>query len=223
MRDVAIPQSAADSMHTMATTSNVDVSTALGPQRNDDEHSSHANAGRGVTNIYLVAWQPNAGGSTVQSSWEDEIVGVNWGGSQRTIRFNKTWTSGFGLAATARCPISRQGHYALCASDYQVYNLDKGFGDGNNQDTCDHRHTPGVRGKNGCRIDISCVMEQALPNRRDRTDIHNRARLMFYSREQLAQGPPHLDPSTRKRAILKMTVANPGLLIRWRASSPCPM
>jgi hypothetical protein len=34
-----------------------------------------------------------------------------------------------------------------------MYNLDRGFGNGLNQDTCDHLLTAGLTGTNGCRID----------------------------------------------------------------------
>jgi hypothetical protein len=152
MRDLAIPESSATNMRSMVAHPDMDVSSAIG-QWQDDQHVSHANAEPGVKNMYLVAWQPNSGGSTVKSVWDDEIVGVNWDGSQRTIRFNKSWTSGYTFQSTARCPISRQGNYALCASDYQMYNLNKGFGNGMNQDSCDHRLSP-TRGTNSCRIDV---------------------------------------------------------------------
>lgn len=152
MRDLAIPESFTTNMRSMVATKDMDVSCAIGQWR-DDEHASHANAEPGVKNIYLVGFQPNTGGSSVQTVWDDEIVGVNWDGSQRTIRFNKTWTSGYQFESTARCPISRHGNYALCSSDYQMYNLDKGFGNGNNQDTCNHT-LPGGRRTNGCRIDV---------------------------------------------------------------------
>ena len=128
---------------------------AAAGQWGNDEHLSHANAEPGQRLIYLAAWQPGTGGSSVNQVWEDEIVGVNWDGSQRTIRFNKNWASGYGgFAGCARCPISRQGNYALCSTDYQMYNLDKGFGNGLNQDTCDHTVDAGHRGTNGCRTDV---------------------------------------------------------------------
>jgi hypothetical protein len=151
MRDLAIPEPFMTDLSSALGTPDMDVSSVLG-QWGNDEHVSHANAEPGVKNIYLVGYQPN-GGSVVKKVWEDEIVGVNWDGSQRTIRFNKTWTSGYHFASTARCPISRKGNYALCASDYQMYNLDKGFGNGLNQDTCDHNLNQ-KRGSNGCRIDV---------------------------------------------------------------------
>jgi len=50
--------------------------------------------------------------------------------------------------------ISRQGHYALCGSDYQLYNLDRGFGNGLNQDTCDHTLPPVIQGTKSCRTDV---------------------------------------------------------------------
>jgi Putative Ig domain len=123
-------------------------------QWGNDVHLSHANATQGEKLIYLAAWQPGQGGSTVNQIWEDEITGINWDGSLRTIRFNKSWTSGYGFNSTARCSISRQGNYAICDSDYQMYNLDKGFGNGLNQDTCDHLVSSGVMGTNGCRTDL---------------------------------------------------------------------
>jgi Putative Ig domain len=123
-------------------------------QWGNDVHLSHANATQGQKLIYLAAWQPGQGGSTVNQIWEDEITGINWDGSLRTIRFNKSWTSGYGFNSTARCSISRQGNYAICDSDYQMYNLDKGFGNGLNQDTCDHLVSSGVMGTNGCRTDL---------------------------------------------------------------------
>jgi hypothetical protein len=119
-----------------------------------DEHVSHANAEPGEKNIYLVAWQPGRGGSTVTQVWGDEITGINWDGSKRTVRFNKNWNSGFGFWANARCPISRHGNYAICGSDYQMANLDKGFGNGRNQDSCDHNEKIGISGTNGCRTDL---------------------------------------------------------------------
>jgi hypothetical protein len=133
-----------------------DVSTAaVMGQWGDDQHMSHANAVEGERLIYLAAWQPGSGGSTVSQLWEDEITGVNWNGSLRTIRFNKSWTSGYGgFNTSARCSISRQGNYTICGSDYQMYNLDKGFGNGLNQDTCDHSATAGQTGTNGCRTDV---------------------------------------------------------------------
>ena len=73
----------------------------------------------------------------------------------RTIRFNKNWSSGYGgFNGSARCSISRQGHYAICDSDLQMYNLDKGFGNGFNQDTCDHNLMAAQIRTNGCRTDI---------------------------------------------------------------------
>jgi hypothetical protein len=121
----------------------------------EDEHASHANAEPGVKTIYLVGWQPGFGNSTVSQVWGDEIIGVNWDGSERTIRFNKNWNSGYGgFWGSARCSISRHGNYALCASDYQMYNLDKGFGNGLNQDRCEHTLQAARRGTNGCRTDV---------------------------------------------------------------------
>jgi hypothetical protein len=77
---------------------------------------------------------------------------VNRDGSERTIRFNKNWNSGYGgFWGSARCSISRHGNYALCPSDYQMYNLDKGFGNGLNQDRCEHTLQAARKGTNGCR------------------------------------------------------------------------
>jgi hypothetical protein len=105
--------------------------------------------------IYLAGWEPGKGASSVSQVWEDEILGVNWDGSQRTIRFNKDWASGYGgFNGSVRCSISRQGHYALCDSDFQMYNLDKGFGNGLNQDQCDHKKSAGKRNTTGCRTDV---------------------------------------------------------------------
>jgi hypothetical protein len=119
----------------------------------DDEHASHANAEPAAKNIYLVSWQPG-GAATIESVWDDEITGISWDGSRRTIRFAKNWNSGFSFWATARCQISRQGHFAICGSDYQMYNLDEGFGNGLNQNTCDHTLQAGNVGTNGCRTDV---------------------------------------------------------------------
>ena len=133
---------------------NMDTSPAL-RQWDDDEHVSHANASPESKNIYLVGWQPARGQASIQSVWDDEITGINWDGTQRTIRFNKNWNSGYGgFWSSARCQISRQGHYALCGSDYQMYNLDKGFGNGLNQDACDHTLPASAMGTNGCRTDV---------------------------------------------------------------------
>jgi hypothetical protein len=134
-------------------TEDMNIASVLGDWSND-EHVSHANAEPGEKNIYLVAWQPGHGGSTVTGAWGDEITGVNWDGTQRTVRFNKHWNSGYGFWATARCSISRHGNYAICGSDYQMANLDKGFGNGSNEDTCDHLLKPSIIGTNGCRTDI---------------------------------------------------------------------
>jgi hypothetical protein len=133
---------------------NMDTSAVQG-QWGNDEHLSHANAVQGEKLIYLAGWQPGHGATAVTQVWEDEIVGVNWDGSQRTIRFNKNWNSGYGgFNGSARCSISRQGTYALCGSDYQMYNLDRGFGNGQNRDTCDHNLNSGHKGTNGCRTDV---------------------------------------------------------------------
>ncbi|HET7207544.1 MAG TPA: putative Ig domain-containing protein, partial [Terriglobales bacterium] len=119
-----------------------------------DEHTSHANASPSSRTIYLVAWDRWKQQTTTQV-WDSEITGVNWDGSMRTVRFNKHWNSGYGgFWASSRCPISRQGSYALCGSDYQLNNLDRGFGNGLNQDTCDHTLNAGVRGTNACRTDV---------------------------------------------------------------------
>lgn len=132
----------------------MDSAAALG-EWGTDEHASHANAEPGANNIYLVSWQPGHGNSTISQVWQDEITGVNWDGSERTIRFNKNWNSGYGgFWGSARCAISRQGNYALCGSDYQMYNLDKGFGNGLNQDRCDHTLRSARKGTNGCRTDV---------------------------------------------------------------------
>ncbi len=134
----------------------LDVNTTpVANQWGNDVHMSHANAEQGQKLIYLAGWQPGTGGSSVSQVWKDELVGVNWDGSQRTIRFNKNWASGYGgFSGSTRCSISRQGHYAICDSDLQMYNLDKGFGNGLNQDTCDHTITGAKVGTNGCRSDV---------------------------------------------------------------------
>ena len=135
-------------------TLDVNTSAVLG-QWGNDEHMSHANATAGQKLIYLVSWLPAYGDSSVSQVWEDEIIGVNWDGSQRTIRFNKDWSSGYGgFNGSSRCSISRQGHYAICDSDLQMYNLDKGFGNGLNQDTCDHNLEAGQINTDGCRSDV---------------------------------------------------------------------
>jgi hypothetical protein len=130
-------------------------STAAEGEWGEDEHASHANAEPGVKNIYLVSWQPGPMHLTEPQVWKDEIIGVNWDGSERTIRFNKNWNSGYGgFWGSARCSISRHGNYALCGSDYQMFNIDKGFGSGLNQDQCDHMLQAGRHGTNGCRTDV---------------------------------------------------------------------
>lgn len=129
--------------------------TAVQGQYGNDEHMSHANAEQGQQMIYLASFQPGSGGSSVNQVWEDELIGVNWDGSKRTIRFNKNWGSGYGgFNGSARCSISRQGHYSLCVSDLQMYNVDKGFGNGLNQDTCDHTQSTGLINTKGCRTDV---------------------------------------------------------------------
>lgn len=124
-------------------------------QWGNDEHMSHANAVQGKAMVYLVDWEPGFGASSVSQVWEDEVIGVNWDGSKRTIRFNKNWDSGYGgFNGSTRCSISRQGNYALCNSDLQMYNLDKGFGNGFNEDTCDHTQQAGLINSTGCRTDV---------------------------------------------------------------------
>ncbi len=132
-------------------TPNMDLA-AYPPQ--EDSHMAHANATEGVMLPYLVSWDPDA--STISGPWQDELVGVTWDGSHISYRFNKTWSSGGlgGFNTTARCSISRQGNYAICTSDYQLYNLNKGFGNGFNQDTCDSNLKGGIIGTNGCRTDV---------------------------------------------------------------------
>jgi hypothetical protein len=134
----------------------LDVNTnASQGQWGNDEHMSHANAEPNQKLIYLTSFQPGSGADSVNQVWEDELIGVNWDGSQRTIRFNKSWNSGYGgFNGSARCSISRQGHYAICDSDLQMYNLDKGFGNGFNQDTCDHNLPSALISTNGCRTDV---------------------------------------------------------------------
>lgn len=134
----------------------LDINTAaVEGQWGSDEHMSHANAVEGQKLIYLVAFQPGGGASSVNQVWSDEILGVNWDGSLRTIRFNKSWDSGYGgFNGAVRCSISRQGNYAICNSDLQMYNLDKGFGSGLNQDTCDHTKSAAMRNTTGCRSDV---------------------------------------------------------------------
>ena len=151
MRDLAI--SAADNMSVMAGRRDF-VINSFPSNADTDAHASHANASPDRKNIYLLALQPASGAAKVKAVWEDEIIGVNWDGTRRTVRFNKNWNSGYGgFWGSARCPISRQGNYAICTSDYQMYNLDKGFGNGLNQDTCDHTIVGG-RGTGGCRGDV---------------------------------------------------------------------
>jgi hypothetical protein len=119
-----------------------------------DEHLSHANAVQGTKNMYMAAWQTK-GSSTITQVWEGELTGISWDGSQRTVRFNKHWNSGFGgFWGSARCDISHLGHYALCASDYEMNNLNNGFGNGKNQDTCDYTLDAAHRGTNSCRTDL---------------------------------------------------------------------
>lgn len=118
-----------------------------------DEHASHANASPNGKNPYLVAWDTNQ--TAVTQVWQNELTGVNWDGSRRTVRFNKTWNGNqSGFWSTSRCPISRQGTYALCGSDYQFLNQDRGFGNGLNQDSCDHTRNADVVGTTSCRTDV---------------------------------------------------------------------
>jgi hypothetical protein len=132
---------------------NMDSLAAL-EQWSTDEHLSHANALPDAKTIYLAAWQTKHN-AVANQLWEGEITGINWNGTQRTIRFNKHWNSGFGgFWGSARCDISHLGHYALCASDYQMDNLDKGFGNGRNKDTCEHTREDAHRGTNSCRTDL---------------------------------------------------------------------
>ncbi len=114
-----------------------------------DEHAAHQNASTTQKTPYLLEVSWDSGEFSVQGLWDDELIAVNWDGSKRTVRFNKTWSSGF-----AGCPISRLGHYAICSSDYQMYNKNKGFGSGLNQDTCDTNVTVGGRGTDSCRRDV---------------------------------------------------------------------
>jgi hypothetical protein len=123
--------------------------TPTAPSPGDDIHLAHQNASPNRQNIYLMEESMDSGAFSVAGLWDDELVGVNWDGSKRAIRFNKTWASRF-----AGCPISRQGHIAICSSDYQLYNMDHGFGSGLNQDTCDHTNAYGGRGSSACRSDV---------------------------------------------------------------------
>ncbi len=118
------------------------------PSPSADAHVAHQNAESGRKNMYLMEISQDSGAYAVKSLWENELVGVTWDGSQRATRFNKTWSSGF-----AGCPISHLGHYAICSSDYQMYNKNKGFGNGLNQETCDHNQHGG-RGTDSCRTDV---------------------------------------------------------------------
>ncbi len=132
---------------------NMDSRAAL-EQWHADEHLSHANAEPGAKNMYLAAWQTKHSAS-VRQVWEGELTGISWDGSQRTVRFNKHWNSGYGgFWGSSRCDISHLGHYALCSSDYEMNNLDRGFGNGRNQDTCDHTRDAAHRETNSCRTDL---------------------------------------------------------------------
>src|SRR5258708_31424648 len=55
-------------------TRDVDPTPVKG-QWGNDVHLSHANATQGQSLIYIAAWQPGQGGSTVSQVWEDEITG----------------------------------------------------------------------------------------------------------------------------------------------------
>jgi hypothetical protein len=137
----------------LETQPNMDNKAAL-EEWHADEHLSHANAEPGAKNMYMAAWQTRSS-STISQVWEGELTGISWDGSQRTVRFNKHWNSGFGgFWGSARCDISHLGHYALCSSDYEMNNLDKGFGNGRNQDTCDHTMQAAHRNSNACRTDL---------------------------------------------------------------------
>ena len=122
--------------------------TPSSPSANTDEHVAHQNATVNEKKIYLMEESWDSGEFEIQGLWDDELIGVNWDGSKRTIRFNKTWSSGF-----AGCPISRAGHFAICSSDYQMYNKNFGFGDGLNQDTC-VSNAVSSRGTTACRHDV---------------------------------------------------------------------
>ena len=148
MRDMAILPSA--DMSALYGQRDMVTTPSNSSRLTNDEHAAHQNASANQKNIYLVEWGKDSGAFTVENNWDDEILGVNWDGSKRTIRFNKTWNSSF----AGGCPISPLGHYAICASDYQMYNKDKGFGNGLNEDSCDHNMPETVRGTNGCRSDI---------------------------------------------------------------------
>jgi hypothetical protein len=145
MRDLAIDPSA--NMSAMMGHRDLPV-TPIGPSVGSDEHAAHQNADPGQKNIYLLESSWDSGQFAVSGLWDGELIGVTWDGSKRAIRFNKTWSSGF-----AGCPISRLGHFAICSSNYQMYNKDLGFGSGLNQDTCDHT-SAGGRGTTSCRGDI---------------------------------------------------------------------
>jgi hypothetical protein len=132
---------------------NMDNKAAL-EQWHADEHLSHANADPDVKNMYLAAWS-TLHSDSVNQLWEGEITGISWDGSQRTVRFNKHWNGGFGgFWGSSRCDISHLGHYALCSSDYEMSNIDRGFGNGRNQDTCNHTLEAAHRGTNACRTDL---------------------------------------------------------------------
>ena len=146
MRDLAISPST-DMSSMMGNRDTPIVSSTVGWAI--DEHVAHQNAVNGQTIPYLVEVSQDSGAFAVGHVWENELIGVNWDGSRRTVRFNKTWSSGF-----AGCPISHLGHFAICGSDYQMYNMDLGFGSGLNQDTCDHNVVAGGRGTTACRHDV---------------------------------------------------------------------
>jgi PKD repeat protein len=121
-----------------------------------DTHVSHANASPTIMYPYLVSLDPGAASYfSVAAPYQDELVGVTFnGGSTALYRFNKTFTGSNSFNSSARCSISRQGNYALCASDYQMYNEGLGFGNGYNQNTCDPSLATGLINTDGCRTDV---------------------------------------------------------------------
>jgi hypothetical protein len=145
MRDLSI-LAASNMASLMGTKDTPYVASTVG--WSTDEHAAHQNAILGRQMPYLVEVSQDTGAFTVSNVWDGELIGVNWDGTRRTVRFNKTWSSSF-----AGCPISRQGHFAICSSDYQMYNKNLGFGNGLNQDTCDHKAIAGL-GTTGCRHDV---------------------------------------------------------------------
>lgn len=153
------PSSQGFQMRDLAILPSTDMSSMMGnkdipaipsqPSSGMDEHAAHQNADSGQKNIYLVEESLDSGAFSVAGLWDNELIGVNWDGSKRVVRFNKTWSSGF-----AGCPISPLGHFAICGSDYQLYNMNLGFGNGLNQDTCDHNAQASGRGTTACRHDV---------------------------------------------------------------------